>query len=66
MSVYRVEAAKASCRVSGCRCRDRVPRYPVGLGYAMQCPDLRSSCSACGFQKSAASVTWVNEETARS
>jgi transposase len=28
MSVYRVEAAKASCRVSGCRCRDRVPRYP--------------------------------------
>lgn len=28
MSVYRVEAAKASCRVSGCLCRDRVPRYP--------------------------------------
>ena len=28
MSVYRVEAAKASCRVPGCVCRDRVPRYP--------------------------------------
>jgi len=28
MSVYRVEAAKASCRVSGCACHDRVPRYP--------------------------------------
>jgi transposase len=28
MSVYRVEAAKASCRVSGCLCRGRVPRYP--------------------------------------
>jgi transposase len=28
MSVYRVEATKASCRVSGCGCHDRVPRYP--------------------------------------
>jgi transposase len=28
MSVYLVEAAKASCRVSGCLCRDRGPRYP--------------------------------------
>jgi transposase len=28
MSVYLVEAAKASCRVSGCVCRDRGPRYP--------------------------------------
>ena len=28
MSVYRVEAAKASCRVPGCACHERVPRYP--------------------------------------
>ncbi len=28
MSVYLVEAAKASCRVSGCACHERVPRYP--------------------------------------
>jgi transposase len=28
MSVYRVEAGKASCRVSGCACHDRAPRYP--------------------------------------
>ncbi len=28
MSVYRVEATRASCRVSGCACHDRVPRYP--------------------------------------
>jgi transposase len=28
MSVYLVEAKKASCRVSGCGCHDRVPRYP--------------------------------------
>jgi transposase len=28
MSVYLVEATKASCRVSGCVCHDRVPRYP--------------------------------------
>jgi transposase len=28
MSVYLVEATKASCRVSGCVCRDRGPRYP--------------------------------------
>jgi transposase len=31
MSVYRVEAAKGSCRVSGCGCHDRVPRYPSDL-----------------------------------
>jgi transposase len=31
MSVYRVEAAKASCGVSGCGCRDRVRRYPSDL-----------------------------------
>jgi len=28
MSVYLVEANKASCRVSGCACHDRGPRYP--------------------------------------
>ena len=28
MSVYLVEAPKASCRVSGCACHERVPRYP--------------------------------------
>jgi transposase len=28
MSVYLVEATKASCRVSGCACHDRMPRYP--------------------------------------
>src|SRR5918998_4070328 len=28
MSVYLIEATKASCRVSGCLCRDRGPRYP--------------------------------------
>jgi transposase len=28
MPVYLVEAPKASCRVSGCLCRDRGPRYP--------------------------------------
>ncbi|WP_460466008.1 IS5 family transposase, partial [Amycolatopsis acidiphila] len=31
MSVYRVEAAKASCGVSGCACRDRLRRYPSDL-----------------------------------
>lgn len=31
MSVYRVEAAEASCGVSGCACRDRVRRYPSDL-----------------------------------
>jgi transposase len=31
MSVYRVEAAKASCDVSGCACRDRTRRYPSDL-----------------------------------
>ena len=28
MSVYLVEAKKASCHVSGCLCHDREPRYP--------------------------------------
>jgi transposase len=28
MSVYLVEATKASCRVSECECHERVPRYP--------------------------------------
>lgn len=28
MSVYSVAAVEASCRVSGCACRDRGPRYP--------------------------------------
>jgi transposase len=28
MSVYPVEPTKASCRVSGCACHDRMPRYP--------------------------------------
>jgi transposase len=28
MSVYLVEPTKASCRVSGCACHDRMPRYP--------------------------------------
>jgi transposase len=31
MSVYLVSAGKASCRVSGCGCRDRTPRYPSDL-----------------------------------
>lgn len=31
MSVYRVEAAKASCGVSGCVCRSRARRYPSDL-----------------------------------
>lgn len=31
MSVYLVEAAKASCRVSGCLCHDRGPRYPLDV-----------------------------------
>lgn len=31
MSVKRVEATKASCRVPGCVCHDRVPRYPSDL-----------------------------------
>jgi transposase len=34
MSVYRVEATKASCRVSGCACHDRVPRYPSDVSDA--------------------------------
>ena len=31
MPVYPVVAGKASCRVSGCVCRGRVPRYPSDL-----------------------------------
>jgi transposase len=31
MSVYPVAAGKASCRVSGCACRSRTPRYPSDL-----------------------------------
>jgi transposase len=45
MSVYRVEAEKASCRVSGCLCRHRVPRYPSDLTDAeweLLCPEARA------------------------
>jgi hypothetical protein len=31
MSVHRVEATKASCRVSGCGCHDHVPRYSLDV-----------------------------------
>lgn len=31
MPVYPVSAGKASCRVAGCACRDRTPRYPSDL-----------------------------------
>jgi transposase len=31
MSIYLVEANKASGRVSGCECHDRVPRYPSDM-----------------------------------
>jgi transposase len=31
MSIYLVEANKASCRVSGCGCHERVPRYPSDM-----------------------------------
>jgi hypothetical protein len=31
MSVYLVEATKASCRVSGCACHDRVRCYPLDV-----------------------------------
>ena len=31
MSVYLVEAPKASCRVPGCACHERVPRYPSDM-----------------------------------
>jgi hypothetical protein len=31
MSVYPVAAGKASCRLSGCACRDRAARYPSDL-----------------------------------
>jgi transposase len=34
MSVYRVEAGKASCCVSGCACHDRAPRYPSDVADA--------------------------------
>jgi transposase len=45
MSVYLVEAEKASCRVSGCLCRHRVPRYPSDLTDAeweLLCPEVRA------------------------
>jgi transposase len=31
MCVYPLEPVKASCRVRGCACRDRKPRYPSDL-----------------------------------
>jgi transposase len=31
MSVYHREASKASCRVPGCACHERVPRYPSDM-----------------------------------
>lgn len=31
MSIYPLEPVKTSCRVSGCACRDRRPRYPSDL-----------------------------------
>jgi transposase len=31
MPVYPVTAGKASCRVSGCACRNRAPRYPSDM-----------------------------------
>src|SRR2546421_8796129 len=31
MPVYRAEATKASCRVPGCACHQRVPRYPSDM-----------------------------------
>ena len=34
MSVYLVQATKASCRVSGCVCHDRLPRYPSDMADA--------------------------------
>jgi transposase len=34
MSVYPVEATKASCRVPGCACHERVPRYPSDVSDA--------------------------------
>lgn len=44
MSVYPVEAGKASCRVPGCACRDRVPRYPserTGAQWELLEPEAR-------------------------
>jgi transposase len=34
MSVYPVQVPKASCRVSGCACHERVPRYPSDVSDA--------------------------------
>jgi hypothetical protein len=34
MSVYRAKATKASCRVSGCACHERVPSYPSDVSDA--------------------------------
>jgi transposase len=31
MSVYLIEAPKAGCRVPGCACHERVPRYPSDM-----------------------------------
>src|SRR2546421_9102815 len=31
MPVYRAKATKASCRVPGCACHQRVPRYPSDM-----------------------------------
>src|ERR1700736_6043731 len=45
MSVYLVEATKASCRVSGCLCRDRRPRYPSDVTdaqWALLRPEARA------------------------
>jgi hypothetical protein len=45
MSVYRVEAEKASCRVSGCACHARVPRYPSDVTdaqWALLRPEARA------------------------
>jgi hypothetical protein len=39
-----------------CRCTPRCPVNSPGV----------AACEPVGFQKSAASVTWVNEETVRS
>jgi transposase len=45
MSIYRVEATKASCRVSGCACHERVPRYPSDVTdtqWALLCPEAQA------------------------
>jgi transposase len=45
MSVYPVEGPKASCRVSGCACQERVPRYPSDMTdaqWALLAPEARA------------------------